>query len=446
MVMKKSIIFSLLMLVFTGSINAQTVISRESLTEDGERVVVSFEVETDVKSIPANRKEIIMPFIYNAKDTLWLETLEVYGKGRFKRERQDNHLAGDKDWQLSEKQVLKGDVYHYISYVPLKRWMKSTNLGIKRQMVGCNCEDEMADQTLAQGVALFEEPLMPARRIPETFTLADATRQWDFGQDELEIIFMVSKTEIDSSVFNNEITFGKILSAIDKIFANPKYKVDKIEIAGYASPEGKRSLNNWLAENRAKALINYIIEHRPQYNLTEDSFRLRNGEENWPGLRRHVLASGIEEKNQIVEIIDMDLPDDEKKLKIKTLDKGKVWNKMLKEVYPHLRCARYLAVFYDSTQDEAVDMINLANQMIREGNYAGAYEIVEPYLDDLRAYNTIGTALMMQGRFEDALPWLEKAVENNTPAAQNNIDLIKAELEYEAEKKAEIEEYLKRVE
>lgn len=209
--MKKTIILSALMLMFSAAMNAQTVISSQSLTEDGERVVVSFEVQTDVKSIPANRKEIIMPFIYNAKDTLWLETLEVYGKGRFKREVQENHLAGNKDWQLTEKQVLKGDVYHYISSVPLKRWMKSTNLGIKRQMVGCNCEDELADQTLAQGVALFEEPMLPARRIPTAFTLADATRQWDFGRDELEIIFKVSKTEIDSTVFNNEVTFGKIL-------------------------------------------------------------------------------------------------------------------------------------------------------------------------------------------------------------------------------------------
>ena len=72
--MKKSIILSAIMLVFSTMMNAQTVISSQSLVEDGERVVVSFEVETDVKSIPANRKEIIMPFIYNAKDTLWLET------------------------------------------------------------------------------------------------------------------------------------------------------------------------------------------------------------------------------------------------------------------------------------------------------------------------------------------------------------------------------------
>ena len=119
---------------------------------------------------------------------------------------------------------------------------------------------------------------------------------------------------------------------------------------------------------------------------------------------------------------------------------------MIREVYPHLRSARYLAIYYDSTQDEAVDMINQANQMIREGDYEGAYKAVEPYADDLRAYNTIGTALMMQGKFEEALPWLQKALENNTSSAQQNIDLIQEELRYEAMKKAEIEEYLKKFE
>lgn len=446
--MKKSIIISAMMLVFAGIMNAQTVITGQSLVEDGERAVVSFDVETDVESIPSNRKEIIMPFIYNAKDTLWLETLEVYGKGRFKRERQENHLAGDKDWQLSDNQVIKGDVYHYISSVPLKRWMKSTNLGIKRQMVGCNCEDDLADQTLAQDVALFEEPLLPARRIPATFALADATRQWDFGQDELEIIFKVSKVEIDSSVFNNEVTFGKILAAVDKIYANPKFRVDQIEIAGYASPEGSVRFNRWLGENRAKALINYIITNRPQYGLTEANFRMRNGEENWEGLKRLTRASNIPDEDiaRIVEVIDSDLAAEPKKAALKALDGGRIYRKMLQEVYPHLRCARYLAVYYDSTNDEAVDAVNEANQLIRDGQYAQAHERVQAYADDFRAFNTIGVALMMQGRFEEAMPWLQKALEHDFRDAQRNIDAIDAELRYEQMRRKEREEYLRRFE
>ena len=243
------------------------------------------------------------------------------------------------------------------------------------------------------------------------------------------------------------MTFGKILAAVDKIHSNPHYKIDKIEVAGYASPEGRPAFNKWLGENRAKALINYIIEHRPEYNLTMDDFRIRNGEENWVGLRRVVAASEIENKDRVLEIIDDEtIPSELKKDKIKWIDHGKTWKKMLDEIYPHLRCARYLAVYYDSTNDEAVDIINQANALIREGKYAEAYEHVKPVEDDMRAFNTVGVTFMMQGEFEEAMKWFEKALDGNCPSAQNNIDAINAEYEYEAGQRAAIEEYLKKYE
>ena len=85
-------------------------------------------------------------------------------------------------------------------------------------------------------------------------------------------------------------------------------------------------------------------------------------------------------------------------------------------------------------------------QDIIEKKYEEAYKSVIGYGDDLRAYNTIGVALMMQGKFEEALPWFEKAVESNTASALKNIEQINAEYEYEAQKRAEIEEYLKKFE
>ena len=425
--------------------DAQTVISNESMTHDGKTVTVSFDIDTDVKGIPSRRKEVIMPYIYNGKDTLWLDVVEVYGKGRFKRERQVNAIAGDKDWELADNQTLKGDIYEYEAQVPLKRWMKSANLSIRRQLVGCACEKDREDENLQEGVALFEEPALPPRRIPE-YVLADVGRTWDFGQDELEIIFKVSKIEIDSSVFNNEVTFGKILSAVDKIFSNPKYKIDKIEVAGYASPEGPPAFNTWLGENRAKALINYIIEHRPQYNLTMEDFKIVNGDENWPGLRRVVAASNMKEKDQVLAIIDDEnIPSERKKLRIEAINYGWVWKKMLDEIYPHLRCARYLSIYYDSTDDKAVDIINESNELVREGKYAEALEPIDSVKEDMRAYNTVGVALMMQGKFEEAMPWFEKALEGST-CAQKNIDAINAEYEYEEQQRKAVEEYLKQYE
>lgn len=444
--MKKVLTMVMFILGAGLMMNAQTLITNESMSHDGTVVTVSFEVDTDVRDLPSNRKEVIMPYICNGKDTLWLDVMEVYGKGRYKRERQVNHINGDKDWELSENQYMKGNVYQYTSTVPLKRWMKAADLGIRRQLVGCACEKELEDQNLAEDVALFIEPELPQRRLPQ-YVLSDAIRQWDFGQDELEIKFKVRKVEIDSSVFENEVAFGKILTAVDRIKSNPKYRIEKIEVAGYASPEGPLKFNQWLGENRAKALINYIIEHRPQYNLTMDDFKIVNGEENWIGLRGVIEKSQIERKDEVLAIIDNSLFSFErKKIEIEKLDYGWTWKHLLDEIYPHLRCARYLAVYYDSHDDNAVEIINEANILIREGKYAEALESLETVEDDMRAFNSIGVALMMQGEFEKAMPWFEKALEGNCSSAQQNIDAINMEYEYEKQQKDALEEYLKKYE
>lgn len=442
--MKKLMVMTVLFLGFSGAVSAQSKISNDRIERSGDDVVVTFEVQTEDNSIPRNRKEVILPYLYNGKDTLYLDPLEVYGKNRYKREKQEYHIAGDKDWELGENQILKGDVYLYAAQTRLKRWMKPAQLGIKRQMVGCACENDMPDELLGQ--YLFEEPAMPPRRIPD-YVLADAEKFWDFGQDELEIIFKVSKIEIDSSVFDNELTFGKILTAVDKIHSNPKYKIEKIQVAGYASPEGPPKFNTWLGENRAKALINYIIEHRPEYELTMEDFEIVNGEENWAGLKRVLEGSDMKERDQVIAVIDDEsLTGEQKKLKIWAMNKGRVWRSMLKEIYPHLRSARYLSIYYDSTDDKAVETINQANALIREGKYAEGYELAMTVQEDMRAHNTIGVALMLQGRFEEAMPWFEKALEGNCPSAQKNIEAINAEFEYEAQKRQEIEEYLKKYE
>ena len=119
---------------------------------------------------------------------------------------------------------------------------------------------------------------------------------------------------------------------------------------------------------------------------------------------------------------------------------------MLYEIFPHLRCARYLAVYYDSADDKAVDTINQSNALIREGKYQEALENLSTVANDARAFNPTGVALMMQGRFEEAMPWFEKALEYDHPEAQNNIDAINAEYRFENDQKAAIEEYLKKFE
>ncbi|MBO5418460.1 MAG: hypothetical protein J6A22_00095 [Bacteroidales bacterium] len=443
--MKKVFTIIALALGMGVTMNAQTLITNESMTSDADSVTVSFDVDTDDTDLPTRRKEVILPYIFNGKDTLYLDAVEVYGKGRYKRERQENAINGDRDWELGDYQTLKREgIYKYESKVPLKRWMKTANLGIRRQIVGCACEKDLKDENLAQA-SLFHDPQVQ-RRIP-AYALAEVARKWDFGKDELEIVFKVSKIEIDSSVFNNEVTFGKILDAVDKIYSNPNYRIEKLHVAGYASPEGPPKFNTWLGINRAKALINYIIEQRPQYGLTEEHFEIHNGEENWAGLRRVLEASDMKEKNEVIAIIDdPNISGEMKKLKIGAMDNGWVWKKMLDEIYPHLRCARYLAIYYDSTEDKLVEVVNEANGLISEGKYEEAYNLAIKYKDDPRMSGVIGVSLMMQKKFEEAMPWLLAAREEGCQAAQKNIDAITAEYEWEEKQKKIIEDYLKKYE
>lgn len=77
--MKKFFVIALMILA-GSTLDAQTIISNESLTHDGTDVTVSFDIDTDVKGIPSRRKEVIIPYIYNGKDTVYLDVVEVYGK------------------------------------------------------------------------------------------------------------------------------------------------------------------------------------------------------------------------------------------------------------------------------------------------------------------------------------------------------------------------------
>lgn len=404
---------------FAQSANAQSEIKNEALTRQKRTVSISFDIDSKQSEVSNMLKEVITPYLYNSTDTLWLAPVEVLGNGRYKRENQENHLNGNKNWDLGEGQILKGSVYTYNHKCEVEPWMAEAKLNVQRTIVGCSkCDVVKRNERIAEANLYI---------IPQ-FELEEASRRWNFGQDDLEVTFNVAKVDIDHTIFDNEVTFGKILSAVDKIHSNPHYKIDKIQVSGFASPEGTINFNTWLGENRAKALINYIIEQRPDYGLTHDNFEIVNGEENWSELHKVLAESNMPNKDKVIAIIDnTELQRDVKKRQIKAIDGGRTWNNMLKEIYPQLRSARYLALYYDSTKDNTVEVINKANAMIRQGKLSEAYDLAMSVSDDERAYNTIGVALMAQGKFKKALTWFEKAVKQNSAAAQKNINAIEAE-------------------
>ena len=70
--MKKVLAIAVLAFGISTLADAQTAISNEKMSHDGTMVTVSFDVDTDNTKLPNKRKEVILPYIYNDKDTLYL--------------------------------------------------------------------------------------------------------------------------------------------------------------------------------------------------------------------------------------------------------------------------------------------------------------------------------------------------------------------------------------
>ena len=69
--MKRIITAIAIFFCFCTLVGAQTDITRETLVAEGDSVKVSFSVDSE-RGVPKRRKEVIMPYIYNGRDTLFL--------------------------------------------------------------------------------------------------------------------------------------------------------------------------------------------------------------------------------------------------------------------------------------------------------------------------------------------------------------------------------------
>ena len=61
--MKRLFVLAAFLFGITNAVTAQTVISNETMAQDGKEVTVSFSLDTDNADIPVRRKEVIMPYI-----------------------------------------------------------------------------------------------------------------------------------------------------------------------------------------------------------------------------------------------------------------------------------------------------------------------------------------------------------------------------------------------
>ncbi len=364
----------------------------------------------------------------------------------------------------------KNDTIQYRYILPYEAWMEDAKLVLQRDECGCGESTLMSVEPLIDKVTL-ERILFPYVVAPYLAYLqpvAEEVKRRDI-QAECFLDFEVNKVNIRPEYMNNPKELAKIRTMIDDLKADPSIKVNRLDIIGYASPEGSLANNKRLSEGRAMALRDYLAT---RYDFARNQYHIIFGGENWEGLVNALDTIDIEYKDEILDIIEYTSLEQGRESKLMKLRGGVPYRYMLKNIFPSLRVA-ICKVNYDIKNfdvDEAREVIkkrpqNLSlNEMFLVANTypAGSQEFIDVFETAVRMYpedevanmnaaaaalsrndlisaeryldmvnskkhlpeytNAMGVLMLLKGEYDDAEKYLKAAAESGLEAAGHNLE------------------------
>lgn len=362
--------------------------------------------------------------VSDAENRRGVGTLYLVGKQRARQERQ-NRLLGCAD--VSEDSLLTaGETRKFTFEFPMERWMKE---GVRLSVSGVEdcCGKTTSLGCMGQDATVFM-PVQPVVSMPKEVTrfrdymqrrFPFAVRVGDAPATErgTSVRFPVSRTVLLPNFQDNRASLDTIMAAVQAIRDEPTATFSHFTIVGYASPEGNLQNNKELSNGRAFALRDYLME---QLDLTRDAFECRGLGSDWKGLRQLVVESGMDYADAVVQILDS-VPEAQRNDALRRLRGGKVYQSMLDVLYPRLRDACYINVWYTEHADRVVTVIQLAREAMGRHAYGEALGILAPIEGDVRSLNPRAVCHYYLGKTEEAIRLWRLAAEQGDEDAKENL-------------------------
>lgn len=389
----------------------------------------------DVKVRTAHGVDFI-PQLVAPANTYNLPKVSVKGKDEYLAYERRLSLMSPKEkrkhvapYLVKKSNKRTNDTIRYRYVLPYESWMADAKLNVQRDECGCGESTLMSVQPVIDQVTL-ERILSPYIVNPHFAYVepkVEVVKSREI-QAECFLDFEVNKINIRPEYMNNPRELAKIRVMIDDLKLDPSIKVNRLDIIGYASPEGTLATNKRLSEGRAMALRDYLAS---RYDFPRNQYHIIFGGENWDGLIDALETLDMDYKNEVLDIIQ-DIPIEKgRETKLMQLRGGVPYRYLLKNVFPSLRVA-ICKMNYDIKNfnvDEAKEVIkrrpqNLSlNEMFLVANTypKGSQEFIDVFETAVRMY-----------------PDSEIANMNAATAALSRNDLISAERYL---KKMESQEY-----
>ena len=121
------------------------------------------------------------------------------------------------------------------------------------------------------------------------------------------------------------------VNQVDSIEQDNRNSISGVTVTGYSSPEGYTSNNERLAEKRAKALQAFLEN---KYGERMEVAVEWVGED-WKQFEKDIEVSDLPERNEILSILRTVSDSNQRKSRLKALNKGKTFEILLREYFPN---------------------------------------------------------------------------------------------------------------
>ncbi|MBE6253067.1 MAG: hypothetical protein E7109_06070 [Bacteroidales bacterium] len=332
-------IFTLTLLLAASVIEMQAQTAKNVvLKKDGTFLYVKMDLDLQSAKPRANEAVVVVPQVKNGSRVADLQPVGLYSHNMwYNFARKGKNASGD----VNELQF-RGHAPETVEYetrIPYQSWMNGASLVLEKRSQGC-CGKEK-NQTESTWLASFEEELVfaPAdtvqiRDTVEVKVMVPVVRSVS-GRAFLD--YPVNSILIDPNYHSNSRELGYVRASLDSVRTIPGAKIRKVWIKGYASPEGPYERNHYLALHRTQALKDYVVN---AYGISEDLFEVEFVAENWDDFREYVAASSLQDKEEILKIVDSDRTADDKEALIKR-QFPRAWATLRAECLPFLRRTDY---------------------------------------------------------------------------------------------------------
>lgn len=444
MKMNKHILIVTSLLAATA-LQAQEIKVKDKIVEKSDStLILGMTFDFGEVKVPSDRSLVCTPVIVSGDSIRPLTPVILNGRDRhILYDRTGRTYSTDGEYELRRNNG-EEQTFEYTTRTPMVSWMKKSEVALVTDICGCGWETLQNDRFPLFPINLSDPVVLRpqlAYRTPE----AEAVKARSI-EGKAFLDFPVNKITIYPDYRNNPRELAAIRATVESVKDDPYATITEVWIKGFASPEGSYANNTYLAENRAKALRDYV---KSLYRFEHATFSVDFEPEDWEGLDKRLEEMNLPDKAELLAIIRDPEPRDldKKEQKLKVLNGGNSYKILLRDVYPALRHSDYVVKYNirNFTAEEAKSLIYTDPKqlslnemfMVAQGYEVGSekynevFEIaVRMFPDDSVSNLNAANTAIQRGQLEQAERYLQKAAEGDEKQlARASILMLRGDLD-----------------